>query len=188
MVAAGMGLPETFYGDVSTGNLATASSLDRPTELKFIDRQALWAEAYQVILGWVIQRRRGAVTDIATKAPPRITVTFPPILEHDVQKKIGAIIAAATLDGKQRAGTVPLEDVARMVLTALGVDDVEEILVRVLAEEDEKQERAAEMAAAIGPRGIQRGAAGQTEALRESARELRAAIKAFAEHAGRKAA
>lgn len=207
MVAAGMGLPETFYGDVSTGNLATASSLDRPTELKFIDRQALWAEAYQVILGWVIQRRRSsAVTDIAAKAPPRITVTFPPILEHDVQKKIGAIISAATLDGKTRAGTVPLEDVARMVLTALGVDDVEEILVRVLAEEDEKQERAAEMAAAIAggqggeadsgddeggagngnrpPGNGRRGEAGQVEALRESARELRNAIKAFA---GRKA-
>lgn len=212
MVAAATGLPETFYGDVSTGNLATAKTLDRPTELKFLDRQKLWAEVLQVLLAWVIMAARNQ-NGIATAAAkrPKITVTFPPILEHDTEAQVRAIISAATLDGKQRAGTIPLEDVARMVLTALGVhgSELDTILAAVAVEEDEKQARAAEMAAAIasgrtGQAGTasgdgasgqgadaangDRGDAGQVEALRESARELRNAIKAFAEHAGRKAA
>lgn len=38
------GVPETFLSDVSTGNLATATSLDRPTELMFLAEQEAWRE------------------------------------------------------------------------------------------------------------------------------------------------
>ncbi len=38
------GVPETFLSDVSTGNLATAQSLDRPTETVFLDFQEAWRE------------------------------------------------------------------------------------------------------------------------------------------------
>lgn len=38
------GVPETFLGDVSTGNLATAQSLDRPTETVFLEKQEAWRE------------------------------------------------------------------------------------------------------------------------------------------------
>lgn len=212
MVAAATGLPETFYGDVSTGNLATAKTLDRPTELKFLDRQQLWAEVLQVLLSWVIMtaRSRSAISTAAAANRPKITVTFPPILEHDTEAQVRAIVSAATLDGKQKAGTIPLEDVARMVLTALGVHgaELERILAAVAVEEDERQARADEMAAAIasgqagqaGP-GDNAGAGngnnqggppnqrnqGQVEALRESARELRAAISCFYERAKRAA-
>ena len=44
MVAASMNLPETFFGDASVGSLATAKSLDRPTELAMRDRQMLWID------------------------------------------------------------------------------------------------------------------------------------------------
>jgi hypothetical protein len=44
MLCAATGLPETFFGDASTGSLATAMSLDRPTELQFLQRQELWRE------------------------------------------------------------------------------------------------------------------------------------------------
>ena len=40
------GLPETFLGDVSTGNLATATSLDRPTETMFLAIQREWIEEH----------------------------------------------------------------------------------------------------------------------------------------------
>lgn len=56
MVAAATGLPETFFGDVSVGTLATATSLDRPTELKFADRQALWRDVHVDLLDYVIDR------------------------------------------------------------------------------------------------------------------------------------
>lgn len=55
MVAAAQGMPETFYGDASTGSLATAQSLDRPTELKFKDVQNRWTDTLIQILTYVLK-------------------------------------------------------------------------------------------------------------------------------------
>lgn len=60
MVAAAFGLPETFFGDASTGSLATAQSLDRPTELKFLEAQERWREVLQRISREVLKRSLGA--------------------------------------------------------------------------------------------------------------------------------
>lgn len=51
MAASGAGLPNTFFGDASQ---AKSDSLDRPTELKMIARQRLWAVVFSVILDYVI--------------------------------------------------------------------------------------------------------------------------------------
>jgi hypothetical protein len=48
------GVPETFLGDVQTGNLATATSLDRPTELMFLAEQESWREDFIRIAQYVI--------------------------------------------------------------------------------------------------------------------------------------
>jgi hypothetical protein len=56
MVAAATGMPEFFFGDANVGNHATAKTLDRPTELKFLDRQTLWADIHQDILQYVIDQ------------------------------------------------------------------------------------------------------------------------------------
>jgi len=60
MVAAAFGLPETFFGDASTGSLATAQSLDRPTELKFLEAQERWREILQRIGREALARSLGA--------------------------------------------------------------------------------------------------------------------------------
>jgi hypothetical protein len=49
-----VGVPETFLSDVSTGNLATATTLDRPTELVFLERQEAWREDLVVISKYVL--------------------------------------------------------------------------------------------------------------------------------------
>jgi hypothetical protein len=54
MAAAAVGLPNTFYGDASVGNHATAKTLDRPTELKMTARQRLWATIFCAILDYVV--------------------------------------------------------------------------------------------------------------------------------------
>jgi hypothetical protein len=43
------GLPETFFSDVSVGTLATATSLDRPTELKFKRDQQSWEQTFKTM-------------------------------------------------------------------------------------------------------------------------------------------
>ena len=50
-----VGVPETFLADVSTGNLATATTLDRPTELVFLERQEAWREDLAVIATEVLR-------------------------------------------------------------------------------------------------------------------------------------
>jgi hypothetical protein len=55
MCAMVQGVPETFLGDVSTGNLATATSLDRPTEIVFLERQESWVEDLQIMMTYVLR-------------------------------------------------------------------------------------------------------------------------------------
>jgi hypothetical protein len=81
----------------------------------------------------------GGVQDLA------VDITFPSILEHDVAAQVDAIVSGATLDGKPLAGTITRETLARLVLSTLGVENVDEELERL---EDEwarmDQERAEE--------------------------------------------
>ena len=176
MVAAATGLPESFFGDVSVGNLATAKSLDRPTELKFVDRQELWKSILGAMLQYVIDRRALAVSyadlhgtlvqnaerdawEVVLDADPEdvdengaptgepidrhLDIDFPSILEHDQAAEIAGIVSAATLDGKAAAGTIDPKTVSRLLLTALGQDDVDDLL-----EELYPEDQGAEVAAA----------------------------------------
>lgn len=147
MVAAVMGLPESFYGDVSVGTLATAKSLDRPTELRFRNRQSLWSDVYMDIISYQIEQAvrakvlKGKVDEDEDGTPivtlrggkdPSVQATFPPILEHDIDKAVGAIVKAATLGGAgMLAGTLDMQSVTRMLLTALGERDVDMIMAKM---------------------------------------------------------
>lgn len=187
MVAAATGLPETFFGDVSVGALATAKSLDRPTELKFRNRQSLWTWVLQTIGEYVVEaaalasgsplrgrverdpdgRRMVILADDPETGEPiarTIEVQLPSILEHDVAAQIAAIVSAATLDGKALAGTLPRLQVSRLVMSALGLDDIDELLDQL----DEEQGAAA-------------GAADAAETMAEAARGLREALVRVAE-------
>lgn len=66
-------------------------------------------------------------------------MTFPPLLEHDVESRVKAIVSAATLDGKTPAGTLELKDITRMLLVALGEDDIDEILDHMFPPKGEEQ-------------------------------------------------
>ncbi len=68
MCAMVAGVPETFLGDVSTGNLATATSLDRPTETVFLEKQESWREDLTVIVKFVLQTSAGAANGKLSEA------------------------------------------------------------------------------------------------------------------------
>ena len=55
-----VGVPETFLADVSTGNLATATTLDRPTELVFLEKQEAWSEDLVIIARYVLEVSKAA--------------------------------------------------------------------------------------------------------------------------------
>lgn len=60
MVAIVFGLPETFFADASTGSLATAQSLDRPTELCMLEAQEQWREDLVRIVTYALKVSAGA--------------------------------------------------------------------------------------------------------------------------------
>jgi hypothetical protein len=127
MVAAGTGFPETFFGDASVGTLATAKSLDRPTELAMIDRRTVWTDVFKDIIGFVLSKGQSA-SGVEAQTKEKIDIDWPPLLEHDIKAAVDAIISATTLDGKRPAGTIDLTTSVRLMLTALGYDDIDEEL------------------------------------------------------------
>lgn len=65
------GVPETFLGDVATGNLATAQSLDRPTEHVFLEKQEIWREDFLAICTYVLRVSSGAASGVLREAKGR---------------------------------------------------------------------------------------------------------------------
>jgi hypothetical protein len=183
MAAAVFGLPETFFGDVSVGTLATANSLDRPTELKFRDRQTFWSDTFYDILHYaVIQsakatsgKLKGKITvdkaedgtEQATMPdgmPVVINTEWPPILEHATKDSIMAIMDATTLGAPGTpAGTIDPETVTRLLCQALGVKDVDGVLAALKDNVDQTNALNAEEA----------GLAEAAKAVRDAVKQLK---------------
>lgn len=174
MVASAVGLPDTILsGDPDMGNLATAKTLDRPTELEMTTRRALWHDVLMDIINYLIDLAAIAPSgplngteskdvygrtfielevDSATGEPMdrHVNVDFPPILEHSTLEEIEAIVEAATLSKSGNgvlAGTMPQLVVSRLLLTALGVADIDDVLDQLEEELAAQQARDAEAAA-----------------------------------------
>lgn len=142
MIAAGTGLPETYFGDVSRGSLATAKTMDRPTELMMRERQIFWSDILGNIIKFVLMQsvkapngdlnKFGTLNDDGTvrwnqDVDAHLDIDFPPVLERDVQTAVQAVVTALTLNGQQFA-LLDEPTATRLVLKALGEDDVDEII------------------------------------------------------------
>jgi len=148
MVSAALGLPETFFGDVSVGTLATATSLDRPTELNMIDRQMLWTSVFTDILNYVLlQAIKGNVLKGKAQTIPetdtldqikwedsdfddQVQIRFPEIIEGVKAENVKSVVDASM------TGLLDNETLARLLLTALGEQDVEQTLEDMRDEEN----------------------------------------------------
>lgn len=200
MTSAALGIPETMMsGDVSTGNLATAKSLDRPTELKMRNRQQLWADVLADILDYVIDQaaicangplrgryeldtftgdRKIVLAPDETGIPMDrgVDVDFPSVLERDTADRVKAIVMAATLGNTMgtTAGTMDDRTLSRLLLSALGEDDIDEMLDELFPDN-----------ATLAQAGPGQPAAPATPPppvppeMAESLRELREAMRAF---------
>lgn len=170
MAGAGLATPYTMLmGDAEVGNLATAKTLDRPTELRYRTRRQLWTEVLQGILGYAVDKvalsaggkLQGTLEgedgeqhvvlaiDPATNEPMsrHIDVEYPSMLERSVTERINALVSAFTFDGKTDTGMFDLRTKIRLLLTALEEDDVDELLDRLAPEDQEPTQQ--EFAAAL---------------------------------------
>lgn len=169
MAISTFGFPETFYGDASVGSLATAKSLDRPTELKITDRQTLWADIHrnilQFVLLWAAKAPAGPLRSMGRYQRERdmnefielidwgnndatLVIEFPPIIEEDVPKLVAALIDATTLKG--RGEGIPARKAVEKLITFFGFTDTDEIMAMWDEAQEERQARAEQMAAQLG--------------------------------------
>lgn len=130
MVAIVFEIPPTFLGDLETANLATATTLDRPTELAMLEKQERWRETLITIATYVLRTSQGAASGVLREARKqdikivesgrkrlpngkwvyeksdprrdeiRLKCIFPAIREGDMPENVKAIVEAMTLDNK----------------------------------------------------------------------------------------
>lgn len=115
MVCAGTGIMLHYYGDPSTGNLATATAMELPMRKQFEGYQQytkdMYGDLFTILLDKDPEEDKGFCVDL------------PSILDQDLQK-LGSFLTplfAAFPEAK-------LPQILSRCLTYLGVDDVDEIL------------------------------------------------------------
>ena len=180
MVYMVFGFPETMWGDASVGTLATAASLDRPTELKIADAQERAREFIQRVGKVILEESERAPSGKLSEAKRKtgkavkdveIKVTFPSILEHDIASQINAIVSAMTLNGFEPTGIDTKLGIG-LLLQELQVENWQEVLELMYPEDqyDDLMDRTEilahqqEMELAPPPMPTVPGAGGQTGA------------------------
>ena len=133
MVSAASGIFEHYFGDPSTGNLATAKSMELPMIKKFVNRQTLWASIYRTILEYQINQKisvgklKGTITynekternKVESPLDRTIDIDFPPILEEDLKP------IAEALEIAKRANLVSDKTAATIFLNAANQNQID---------------------------------------------------------------
>ena len=115
MVSAGTGIMLHYFGDPSTGNLATAEAMELPMLKMFQSYQAFWQDAYRDIFSIAM--------DEDPDEPDDLNITTPPILLDDL-RKIGQFMGTV-------AGVFPeiaCPAVLKSLLNSLNVANLDEVM------------------------------------------------------------
>ena len=147
MMCAGSQIPEHYWGDPSTGNLATSTSMELPVLKKFLNYQSLWTMIFDTILEeviiekvnvgllsgtveWDAKTRRRKLT---TTFDRTIDIDFPPIIKEELS------VYANALKTAKEAGLITEELAGMFFLMALNVDNIDEEIEKLLAENEQKK-------------------------------------------------
>jgi len=118
MIFAAVGIPEQYFGDISTGNLATAKTVELPMMKMFQSYQKVWADTYKDINEIVLAYNN--VPDDKWY----VDMDFPPIAPADE----GLVAQALSLILPQMPQLADSPDVQQVALMLLGIDDTAEVL------------------------------------------------------------
>jgi hypothetical protein len=129
-VCAGVGIPEQYYGDIATGNLATAKTVELPLLKQFSCYQGLWGGGYTDIFNVVLEHNN------ISEDQRFIDLDWPPIAPDD-------IVAALTAISSMIASFPDLQDVPevqKQALLDIGVNNVDEILKLLKTNAEKKKQ------------------------------------------------
>ncbi|HUU60004.1 MAG TPA: phage minor head protein [Phycisphaerae bacterium] len=132
---------EHYYGDASTGNLATASAMELPAIWDIGDRQELFTELFVNVTLFAITWCRDHPFDNWAKLPQRVDTTvdvdFPPPQPRTPEATaviLGALGAASGL-------LIDEQEASFQAYLALGCDDIEEIMERQYPPEEKLEDQ-----------------------------------------------
>lgn len=118
MTCAATGIMLHYFGDPSTGNLATATAMELPMLKQFQSYQALWQDALRDIFSIAM--------DEDPDEPAQLDITLPPILLDDL-RKIGQFISAVAVVFPE----IRVPAVLRSLLSSLNVANIDEVMDEV---------------------------------------------------------
>ena len=161
-IHAGTGFGEHYFGDASTGNLATATAMELPVIKMIQAEQRLWESVFSDLVDFAIDvavvfgRLAGKVVDreefeIETAENRSFAIKFPPIIQRQIDILVNALKTA------EEKGFIPAREAARIAMEALEVQDIDE----ALDELDEEADIREEIEKLIPPPGSQPGASPQ---------------------------
>ena len=120
-VCAAVGIPEQYFGDIATGNLATAKTVELPLLKMFQSYQKVWADVYKDINEIILDHERVSPGDWY------VDMDFPAIAPEDVAQVAEAIVGIL--------GVIPelayAHDVKQLALMTLGINDPDEVLDQI---------------------------------------------------------
>jgi len=117
-ICSAVGIPEQYFGDISTGNLATAKTVELPLQKMFQSYQKVWDDVYQDIDEVVLAHNQ---------IPPErwyVDRDFPPIAPADVAQAAEALSLILTVMPEFASSP----DVQQVALMTLGIDDTAAVL------------------------------------------------------------
>lgn len=132
-IAAAVGIPEQYFGDISIGNLATAKTVELPMMKMFQSYQQIWADTYDEIDMMVLKKSGMETKDL------HIDRDFPSITPEDTLALATAITQVTTVFPEFTHS----RDVMQVALLAIGVTDTNAVLDELLNPKDGDSQEAA---------------------------------------------
>ncbi len=125
MVSAGTGIMLHYFGDPSTGNLATATAMELPMLKQFASYQVLWKDTWRDLFAIVLGEKDG-------EEPAQITIDMPDILEDDLQPLSQFITALTTVFPEAKVPAL-----LKQCLQSANVNDLDEVMEDIEAQKEE---------------------------------------------------
>ena len=125
MGCAGTGIMLHYFGDPSTGNLATATAMELPMLKMFGAYQVFWKDAWRDLFAIILEEKDG-------EEPAQITIDMPDILEDDLQPLSQFLTALTTVFPEAKVPAL-----LKQCLQSANVDDLDEVMQDI---EDNKEQ------------------------------------------------
>jgi len=141
LVAAGTGIMLHYFGDPSTGNLATATAMELPMLKMFMKNQVLWRSAWRDLMS----RPIGEDSEIQPSKKADVKLTYPNIIEEDIQALSAFLTSVTTVYPEAKVPSL-----LRQSLASANVPNLDEVMDEI---EKKKDEMNANVAAGKNPDG-----------------------------------